>query len=45
VAMLGSLDGDDLVTLREYEAGHQARPGLLQAIDSVLARSGAAARS
>jgi UDP-glucose 4-epimerase len=44
VAMLGSLDPDDLTTLREYEAGHRARQGVLMAIDSVLARAGTGAR-
>jgi UDP-glucose 4-epimerase len=45
VAMLGSLDPEDLAVLREYEAEHRARPNVLSAIDSVLARSGAGARS
>jgi hypothetical protein len=31
--------------LREYEAGHRARPNVVTAIDSVLARVGAGARS
>jgi hypothetical protein len=43
--MLGSLDPEDLAVLREYEAEHRARPNVLSAIDSVLARSGAGARS
>jgi UDP-glucose 4-epimerase len=45
VAMLGSLDPSDLAVLREYEAGHRARPNVVTAIDSVLARVGAGARS
>jgi UDP-glucose 4-epimerase len=44
VALLGSLEHDDLVALRDYEAEHQARQGVLGAIESVLARSGAGAR-
>jgi UDP-glucose 4-epimerase len=45
VAMLGSLDPADLPVLRDYEAGHRARPNVLTAIESVLARSGAGART
>ncbi len=44
ISLLGSLERDDLVSLREYESQHRAREGLLGAIDSVLARGGAATR-
>ena len=38
ISLLGSLDGDDLVALREYEAASQAREPVLRAIDGVLKR-------
>jgi UDP-glucose 4-epimerase len=38
VSLLGSLERDDLVALRDYEAGHRTREPVLGAIDSVLAR-------
>jgi UDP-glucose 4-epimerase len=44
VAMLGSLDPEDLTVLRDYEAEHRARPSVVGAIESVLARSRAGAR-
>jgi UDP-glucose 4-epimerase len=42
IALLGSLERVELEALRELEAGARARPGVLQAIDSVLARVPAA---
>jgi UDP-glucose 4-epimerase len=45
ISLLGSLDRDDLVALREYEDAHRARAGVLGAIDSVLARRPAPAGS
>jgi UDP-glucose 4-epimerase len=44
VALLGSLDRDDLLALRRYEDEHHAREGVLGAIDSVLARRPAETR-
>ncbi|MEA2332850.1 MAG: UDP-glucose 4-epimerase [Thermoleophilaceae bacterium] len=38
IALLASLERDDLQTLREYERGHANRSHVLSAIDSVLAR-------
>jgi UDP-glucose 4-epimerase len=38
VSLLGSLEREDLMTLRRYEHEHRARDGVLGAIDSVLAR-------
>lgn len=38
ISLLGSLEGDDLVSLREYEAAAQNREPVLRAIDGVLAR-------
>jgi UDP-glucose 4-epimerase len=42
ISLLGSLERDDLVALREYERGHRARNSVIGAIDSVLARTPAA---
>jgi UDP-glucose 4-epimerase len=39
VALLGSLEPRDLGTLRRHEAENRARPGVLHAIDSILARA------
>jgi hypothetical protein len=41
IALLGSLEPGDLTVLREHERGHARRAGVLAAIDSVLARTGA----
>jgi UDP-glucose 4-epimerase len=38
ISLLGSLEAEDLVALREYEASAQARDGVLRAIDGVLTR-------
>src|SRR5436190_1180732 len=38
ISLLGSLEGDDLIALRAYEAGSQAREPVLRAIDGVLQR-------
>jgi UDP-glucose 4-epimerase len=38
ISLLGSLEGDHLVALREYEAASQSRDAVLRAIDGVLAR-------
>lgn len=38
ISLLGSLEGDDLVALRDYEASAQAREPVLRAIEGVLAR-------
>jgi UDP-glucose 4-epimerase len=43
VALLGSLERDDLVALRDYESDHRGRDGVLTAIASVLERGGAGA--
>ena len=40
IALLGSLEADDLVALREHERDHARRGGVLAAIDSVLERAG-----
>jgi UDP-glucose 4-epimerase len=40
IAMLASLEHEDLQTLREYERDHANRTRVLSAIDSVLARRG-----
>ena len=40
IALLGSLEADDLAALREHEREHARRDGVLAAIDSVLARAG-----
>jgi UDP-glucose 4-epimerase len=45
ISLLGSLGHDDLVALREYESAHRERESVIGAIDSVLARGVAAARS
>ncbi len=42
ISLLGSLDGDALITLRAYELGNRARDAVTGAIDSVLARQAAA---
>jgi UDP-glucose 4-epimerase len=39
ISLLGSLEPADLTALREWEAGHKARPTVLGAIDSVFARA------
>jgi UDP-glucose 4-epimerase len=44
VSLLGSLERDDLMAIRDYEADNRGREGLLGAIESVLARSGTEAR-
>jgi UDP-glucose 4-epimerase len=38
ISLLGSLEGEHLVALREYEAASQSRDAVLRAIDGVLAR-------
>jgi UDP-glucose 4-epimerase len=38
ISLLGSLEGEDLVALREYETSAQNREPVLRAIDGVLAR-------
>ncbi len=40
IALLGSLESDDLALLRAHERDHAGRERVLAAIDSVLARSG-----
>jgi len=40
IALLGSLEADDLAALREHEREHARRDGVLAAIDSVLERAG-----
>jgi hypothetical protein len=40
IALLASLEHEDLQTLREYERDHANRTRVLSAIDSVLARRG-----
>ena len=42
ISVLGSLDRDDLLSLRAYESEHRSRPAVIGAIDSVLAREAAA---
>ena len=42
IALLGSMERVELEALRELESGARARPSVLQAIDSVLARVPAA---
>jgi UDP-glucose 4-epimerase len=42
VALLGSMDSDDLLALRDHERAAAARPRILAAIDGVLARREAA---
>jgi UDP-glucose 4-epimerase len=44
VALLGSMDSDDLLALRDHERSVAARPRILAAIDGVLARREAAQR-
>jgi UDP-glucose 4-epimerase len=39
ISLLGSLEADDLVALRDYERGHRGRDSVLGAIDSVLVRA------
>ena len=39
IALLGSLEREDLATLRDYERRHANRERVLAAIDSVLARA------
>ena len=43
VSLLGSLEREDLVALRDYERSHQGRSAVLGAIDSCLARASAVA--
>jgi UDP-glucose 4-epimerase len=38
ISLLGSLEGDSLLALREYEAASQGRQAVLRAIDGVLSR-------
>jgi hypothetical protein len=38
IALLGSMERRELEALRELESASRARPGVLHAIDSVLAR-------
>jgi UDP-glucose 4-epimerase len=38
ISLLGSLEVEDLIALREYEASAQARDSILRAIDAVLTR-------
>jgi hypothetical protein len=40
IALLASLEAEDLQTLKEYERDHANRTRVLSAIDSVLARGG-----
>jgi UDP-glucose 4-epimerase len=40
IALLASLEREDLVTLRDYERDHSGREGVLEAIESVLERTG-----
>jgi hypothetical protein len=42
IALLGSMERRELEALRQLESGSRARPSVLQAIDSVLARVPAA---
>jgi UDP-glucose 4-epimerase len=44
VSLLGSMDSDDLLALRDHERAAGARPRILAAIDGVLARREAAQR-
>jgi UDP-glucose 4-epimerase len=44
ISLLGSLDRDDLATIRDYEQGARARSSVLHAIDSILARGAPTAR-
>jgi hypothetical protein len=44
VSLLGSMDSDDLLALRDHERAASARPRILAAIDGVLARREAAQR-
>jgi UDP-glucose 4-epimerase len=44
ISLLASLERDDLSTLREYEQAGRARPSVLGAIDSILARGAPTAR-
>jgi hypothetical protein len=39
VALLGSLERDDLVALRSHEQAGRDRQGVVRAIDSLLARA------
>ncbi|MFN2617161.1 MAG: NAD-dependent epimerase/dehydratase family protein [Thermoleophilaceae bacterium] len=40
ISLLGSLEIEDLATLKRYEGEHRARGSVMGAIDSVLARAG-----
>jgi UDP-glucose 4-epimerase len=40
VGVIGSMEGDALGRLREYEAAHRARPAVLEALNHHLARKG-----
>jgi UDP-glucose 4-epimerase len=43
ISLLGSLAAGDLETLRDHEREHRARPGVIGAIEAVLARTSKAA--
>ena len=43
IALLASLERDDLQTLRDHERRHANRARVLSAIESVLARAGSRA--
>jgi UDP-glucose 4-epimerase len=43
IALLASLEPDDLVTLRDYERANAGRERVLEAIESVIARAGSRA--
>jgi UDP-glucose 4-epimerase len=45
VSLLGSLEREDLIALRDYERGREGRETVLRAIDLALARGPAAAES
>jgi hypothetical protein len=45
LAVLGSLDPADLVTLREHEASGQARATVITAIEGLIARHEAASHN
>ena len=44
ISLLGSLEHEDLLALRDYERGNAGRKPVVGAIESVLARRGSAAR-
>jgi UDP-glucose 4-epimerase len=45
ISLLGSLEPDDLAALLDYERDHAARASVIHAIESVLSRAEAAART